>query len=141
MKEFQAVFQMSKTIIFEVRYYTLDNNSRPYFTTSAAQFYRNKKDYSRCGQAQPELLKGYRTARQFFEKWDVYHLHDLTPEQYNEMRHDLETLKEKYNFIFEELDESRRPYSPRFSFNRLAKWTKQEPKKDGKLPTSEEVTK
>lgn len=129
MKEFQAVFQMSKTVIFEVRYYTLSTNTRPDFTTSAAQFCRNKKDFSRCGQAQPELLKGYRTARRFFEKWDAYHLHDLTPEQYDEMRHDLETLKEQYNFIFEELDESRRPYSPRFSFYRLADWTKQEPKR------------
>ena len=128
MKEFQAVFQMSKTIIFEVRYYTLDTNSHPYFATSAAQFCRNKQDFSRCGQAQPELLKDYRTARKFFEKWDACHLHDLTPEQYNEMRDDLKALENQYNYILEELDESRRPYSPRFSFYRLANWTKQNPK-------------
>lgn len=129
MKEFQAVFQMSKTIIFEVSYYTLSTNPAPYFSTSAAEFCRNKKDFTRCGQAQPELLKGYRTARRFFEKWDGCHLHDLTPAQYDEMRQDLEALKEKYNFIFEELDETRRPYSPHFSFYRLAEWTKQTPKK------------
>lgn len=129
MKEFQAVFQMSKTIIFEVSYYTLGTNDHPYFTTSAAQFCRNKQDYARCGQAQPELLKGYGAAMRFFEKWDAYHLHDLTPEQYDEMRNDLEALKERYNYIFEELDESKRPYSPHFSFYRLAEWTKQNPKK------------
>ena len=35
MKEFQAVFQLSKTIIFEVRYYTLSTNKTPHFS-----FYR-----------------------------------------------------------------------------------------------------
>lgn len=129
MKEFQAVFQLTKTIIFEVKYYTLSNNTKPYFTTSAAQFCRNKQDYSRCGQAQNELLKGFRVAMRFFRKWDVLHLHDLTPAQYDEMRQDLEELKAKYNYIFEELDESRKPYSPNFDFYRLAEWTKQDPQK------------
>ena len=59
MKEFQAVFQLSKTIIFEVRYYTLSTNSRPYFSTTAARFCRNKRDYSQCGQAQDTLTRGF----------------------------------------------------------------------------------
>ena len=128
MKEFIAVFQMSKTIIFEVNYYTLSNNTYPHFTTQAAQFNRNKQDYSRCGQAQPALLKNFSVARRFFEKWDCFHLRDLTSEQYDDMMKDLEVLKKQYNFIFEELDESRRPYSPHFSFYRLAEWSKQTPK-------------
>lgn len=110
MKEFQAVFQLSKTIIFEVNFYTLSTNQTPHFSTSAAQFARNKKDFTRCGQAQMELTKGFLTARRFFLKWDKHHLHNLTPAQ-------------------EELDESRRPYSPHFSFYRLAEWTKQDPRK------------
>ena len=129
MKEFQAVFQLSKTIIFEVYYYTLSTNSHAHFATSAAQFTRNKLDFTQCGQAQDTLLKGYYTAMRFYKKWDTCHLHDLTPEQYAEMLHDLESLKEKYNYLFEELDERRRPYSPHFSFYRLAEWSKQTPKK------------
>ena len=129
MKEFQAVFQLSKTIIFEVNFYTLSTNQTPHFSTSAAQFARNKKDFTRCGQSQMELTKGFLTARRFFLKWDKHHLHNLTPAQYEELQADLQTLKERYNFIYEELDESRRPYSPHFSFYRLAEWTKQDPRK------------
>ena len=128
MKEFQAVFQMSKTIIFEVRYYTLANNTNAHFTTSAAKFCNSKRDFSQCGQAQPELLKKYATAREFFEKWDHLHLHKMSEEEYAEMIEDIEKLKARYNFIFEELEESRKPYSPGFSFYRLADWSKQEPK-------------
>lgn len=129
MKEFQAVFQLSKTIIFEVRYYTLSTNKSPYFTTSASQFCRNKQDYSRCGQAQESLLPPYPVAMRFFKKWDSYHLKDITPVQYEELIADLESLKSQYNFIFEELDETERPYHPRFGFYRLAEWSKQKPKK------------
>lgn len=129
MKEFQAVFQLSKTIIFEVRYYTLSTNSRPYFSTTAARFCRNKRDYSQCGQAQETLTKGFLTCRRFWQKWDKLHLSDLTPAQYDELQKDLEALKAAYNFIYEELDETKKPYSPKFGFYRLAEWTKQAPKK------------
>lgn len=129
MREFQAVFQLSKTIIFEVKYYTLDTNKKPYFATSAAQFARNKQDFTMCGQAQNELTKSFFPARSFFQKWDKYHLKDLTPAQYEELQTDLQTLKNRYNYIYEELDESKKPYSPRFSFYRLAEWTKQDPRK------------
>lgn len=128
MKEFISVFQMSKTIIFEVEYYTLSTNKTPYFATSAAQFCRNKRDYTQCGQAQKSLLRSYPTAMRFFEKWDTFYLKDLTPAQYEEMQTDLEELKSRYNFIYEELDETKRPYSPHFGFNRLAEWSKQTPK-------------
>lgn len=127
-KEFQAVFQLSKTEIFEVSYYTLSTNKNPYFTTHAARFCRNKRDFSTCGQAQNDVCKKHRAAMRFYEKWDACHLKDLTEEQYAEMRKDMETLAEKYNAIIEELDESKRPYSPHFSFYRLAEWTKQTPK-------------
>ena len=83
-----------------------------------------------CGQAQENICKGHRAAYNFYRKWDKKHLQDLTSEEYSDMRSDLEKLKEKYNFIFEELDESTRPYSPHFSFYRLAEWTKQTPKKE-----------
>lgn len=56
MKEFMYCFQISKLIVFEVEYYTLGGNKTPYFSTSAAEFIRSKRDYNRCGQAQRELL-------------------------------------------------------------------------------------
>lgn len=129
MKEFVSAFQISKTIVFEVEYYTLSSNGSPGFTTSAAQFCRSKKDYTRCGQAQEALLNPGTAARAFFDKWDRLHLHDLTPEEYAEMRNDMEKLKENYNFIIRELDESRRPYDPSFRFRTLAEFTKQKPKR------------
>lgn len=128
MKEFIAVFQLSKTIIFEVQYYTLSNNTHPYFTTSAAQFCKNKRDFSRGGQAQEELTKGFTTARNFWKKWDHLHLHDLTPAQHNELLSDMEKLKNQYNHLYKELDEKQKPYPPRFSFWMLAEWSKQKPK-------------
>lgn len=79
MKEFMYCFQISKLIVFEVEYYTLGGNKAPYFSTSAAEFIRSKRDYNRCGQAQRELLPKHSPARRFFEKWDYCHLHDLTP--------------------------------------------------------------
>lgn len=129
MKEFQAVFQMSKTIIFEVKYYTLSTNTTPYFVTSAARFCRNKQDFSQCGQAQESLLRSYPAAMRFFKKWDSCHLQNITSFQYEEMRADIEELKKQYNYLYEELDESKKPYYPSFGFYRLAEWSKQEPKK------------
>lgn len=128
MKEFIAVFQLSKTIIFEVKYYTLSTNKSPYFTTSAAEFCRNKKDFRQCGQAQKELTKYFLTARRFWKKWDKHHLQDLTPDLYNDLQADLQKLKDTYNYIYKELDETKKPYSPNFGFYHLAEWTKQKPK-------------
>lgn len=74
-------------------------------------------------------MKDYLWAKRFFKKWDRFHLQDLTAEQYTEMRLDLEELKTHYNFIYNEMDETKKPYNPHFSFDRLAEWTKQKPKK------------
>lgn len=129
MKEFISVFQLSKTIIFEVNYYTLSTNTHAYFTTSVAQFCKNKRDFNCAGQAQKELTTNFFYARRFWRKWDKFHLKDLTPEQYDELQNDLNELKQHYNYMYTELDESNKPYSPHFSFYRLAEWSKQPPKK------------
>lgn len=129
MKEFLYCFQISKTIIFEVNYYTLSTNSNAHFTTSAAEFVRNKKDFRQCGQAQADLLPLASIARRFWQKWDQHHLHDLTPAQYAELLEDLEALKTRYNYIVKELDETQKPYNPRIPFWQLVEFSKQEPKK------------
>lgn len=128
MKEFLYCFQINKTIIFEVNYYTLSTNGNALFTTSAAEFVRNKKDFRRCGQAQADLLPLASIARRFWQKWDEYHLHDLTPAQYAELLEDLEILKRRYNHIVKELDETQKPYNPRIPFWQLVEFSKQEPK-------------
>lgn len=138
-KEFISVFQMSKTIYFEVNYYTLNNNSCPHFATRANQFARNKRDLVRGGQAQRYLLPGFPAAMAFFQKWDSLHLHDLTDEKYAEMMQDLEILKERYHYLFLQLDESKRPYNLHFGFEELAEWSKQTPKPDGRAPVSSEL--
>lgn len=99
MKEFMYVFQISKLITFEVEFYTLGTNSAPYFSTSANEFCRSKRDYTRGGQAQRDLLPKFSPARRFFEKWDHCHLHDLTPAEYEEVTADIENLKARYNYI------------------------------------------
>ena len=100
--EFHYAFEITRTIIFEVSYYTLGNNKTPYFTTSASQFNRPKSDWITCGQAQDELLPKGSKARIFYKKWDEKHLKNLTEAEYKELRSDLEVLKEKYNYIVKE---------------------------------------
>lgn len=128
-KEFLAVFQITKMIIFEVSYYTLNLNKKPYFTTSANEFIRSKRDYSRGGQAQASLLPKGSAARRFWEKWDDCHLKDLTDEQYSELLNDLKELKTKYNYIFKDLSKYDKPYSPRIDFSSVVELSKQKPKK------------
>ena len=118
-KEFIAAFRINKMIIFEVDFYTLSTNKSAHFSTSANQFIRSKRDWAQGGQAQESLLPKNSIAYKFYKKWDCLHLHDLTPEQYDEMVQDLEELKKEYKHIYKELDETKKPYSPRISFNKL----------------------
>lgn len=115
-KEFKLSFQLSKKEIFEVSYYTCGNNSRPYFTTSGGIFNQPKSDWNQCGQCQEEF-KHHTAAYNFYKKWDIMHLQDLTNEQYNEIVADIEILKQKYNWI----------NSQRFSD--IREFSKQMPKK------------
>lgn len=127
-KEFKAVFQLSKLTLFEVRYYTLGQNEKPHFATSAETFMKNKREFNRCGQCQKDVLHG--EAYKFWLKWDKHHLKDLDENTYHEMVADMEKLKEKYNYIYKEYDESKKPYSDYyFNFDCLVDFSKQTPKK------------
>ena len=129
MKEFNACFQMSKMILFEVSYYTCGNNQNPHFATSAYEFVRNKRDFCIAGQAQETLLKGFPEAYSFYKKWDVFHLKQLTQEQYNEMRKDFCTLEQKYNNLFLEMEDGIQLKPDHFNFYQLVEFSKQTPKK------------
>lgn len=98
-EEFQYTFQITNFINFNVDFYTLSSNSHPDFSTSADLFYKNKTDYERCGQCQDEVLPKNSLAMEFYQKFDKYHLTNLTTEQYNEIVKEIEKLKERYNFI------------------------------------------
>ena len=126
--EFHAVFQLSKTQLFSVDYYTCGSNEHPYFATQADEFMRNKKDYRMGGQAQACVTRGHLTARNFWKKWDVCHLKDLTDEQYTEMREDLKKLMAMYNYLIDEQAEDKQTIHD-FGFYTLAQWSKQNPKK------------
>lgn len=130
-KEFMYCFQISKLIVFEVQYYTLSTNTTPYFATSANEFIRSKRDYSRCGQAQAALLPKGSPARRFYEKWDHLHLKDLTPAQYEELTTDIEELKARYNYIEDVRDcfgRSAGCYKTRIPFYEIVELSKQTPK-------------
>ncbi len=129
MKEFISCFQMSKTILFAVSYYTLGRNQNPYFVTSAYEFIRSKRDFCRVGQCQEDLLKRFQTAYKFYKKWDVLHLKQLTQEQYNEMRKDLCILEQKYNNLLIEMEDGIKFDLARFSFYQFVELSKQTPKK------------
>lgn len=104
MKEFLYCFQISKLIVFFVEYITLGSNKNPYFSTSAGVFSKGPKtDYHSCGQCQKRLPDNS-TAYKFYKKWDRFHLKKLTDEQFEELRVDLKTLENEYNFICEEKD-------------------------------------
>ena len=130
-KEFISVFQLSKTIIFEVNYYTLGNNANPYFSTCACQFNRPKSDYNMCGQCQDELTKHSLTARNFWKKWDIKHCEDLTEAEYAEMRHDLEKLESMYNFMI--LESEGKIERSSFPFSQIREFSKQTPKTQIKI--------
>lgn len=96
-QEFSYAFQLTRMIIFRVEYHTIGSNDHPYFSTSACEFNQPKTDWTRGGQAQPELCTGL--AKSFYEKWDYLHIRDLTDEQYREIIDDIEELKGKYNYV------------------------------------------
>ena len=96
-KEFIYTFQLSKLIIFTVRYTTVGSNKNPYFATTASEFIKSKRDFSRCGQCQNDVLSAI--ALEFYTKYANLHLKDLTLNEYNKIIIDLEKLKQKYNFI------------------------------------------
>lgn len=92
-------FQITKNIIFEVSYKTLRDNRAPYFSTVAGKFNKSKTDWVQCGQSQKDLLPVNSAARDFWQKWDTEHLHELSKEKYTELLTDIDKLKEKYNYI------------------------------------------
>ena len=100
MYEFNYAFQLTKKIIFEVRYQTVGGNEYPYFATTAVEFNQPKTDYNRCGQCQSDLCTG--VALNFYEKWNYLHCKKIENEaQFNELIEDIEDLKNKYNYIEE----------------------------------------
>lgn len=105
-KEFISVFQITKMFVFKVNYYTLSSNENPHFTTSGGHFIRSKRDYDSCGQCQDMLPKGS-LARRFFSKWDSKHLTQLTDSELEDLKKDVEELKNKYNHIIIEKDSFR----------------------------------
>lgn len=129
MKEFNVCFQMSKMILFRVSYYTLGDNQNPYFVTSAYEFIRSKRGFRIGGQAQKALLRGFPKAYNFYKKWDVFHLKQLTQEQYDEMRRDLCVLEQKYNNLILEMEDGIKLKPDHFSFYQLVELSKQTPKK------------
>ena len=109
-------FQINKTTIFEVRYSKIGGNQTADFATSAEVFNQPKNDFKRCGQCQTDVLPKHSKARNFWEKWDEKHLHDLTENEYLDLLKDIEELKTKYNFI-----EIREPQTHYICFNNLKK--------------------
>lgn len=128
-KEFMYAFCISRTIVFEVNYYTLGGNEHPYFSTSASKFNRPKTDWKRCGQAQADLLPKFSTAMKFWKKWDKHHCKDLTDDEYTELIKDIDELKTKYPYHIEDnLDVSRQPYNPYIGFWRIKNMSMTVPK-------------
>lgn len=123
-KEFLAVFQITKLIVFEVEYCTLGSNKTPRFATSTNKFIKSKRDYSCCGQAQDILLLKTSVAYRFWEKWNAKHLQDLTQAEYDEMWNDLQHLKATYNGIFMDLSTIQKPYFPRVPFSSIVELSK-----------------
>ena len=104
---FSMVFQITKSIMFEVNYHKIDSNTPPYFSTSAMVFNRPKTDYKLCGQCQASVLPTASVAKMFYKKWNKYHCKDIMDsETYKELISDLDELKEKYNYVerFDNID-------------------------------------
>lgn len=96
--EFVINFRDSKRIFFSIQYGMHGHlNQNPYFSTSAGKLNRNRNDYESCGQAQSILTN--QNLKEFFEKWNNYHLKTLTFENYNELMQDIKNLKDTIPYI------------------------------------------
>lgn len=116
-KEFEYAFRISRMVIFEVGYSTYSTNSKPYFSTSAGKFVRNKRDWATCGQCQHRVLTG--KAHRFWKKWDHKHLKDLTDDEYIELLSDIEELKDTYQYLMIDGSFFEKPYKLSFRFDEL----------------------
>ena len=67
---------------FVIEYYRLSTNRCPHFSTT----------YD--GSQRQEYMHGYHPASAFYKKWDNFHLHELTLEEYQELLEDIKELKE-----------------------------------------------
>ena len=67
---------------FVIEYYRLSTNRCPHFSTT----------YD--GSQRQEYMYGYHPASAFYHKWDNFHLHELTLEEYQELLEDIKELKE-----------------------------------------------
>ncbi len=107
--EFHVAFQITRTIIFNVSYYTLGGNREPYFATSAMRYVRSKRSVCEAGQCQDRLLTG--KAKAFWRKWDEHHLGQLTQDQIAELLADMDALTDKYNHVAKFADTFRGTHS------------------------------
>lgn len=115
------IFQLSRMVMFNVSYRRLAGNKQPYFATSAQVFCRNKRDITRGGQCQADVLKDFPAAYEFWKKWDKKHLHRLDYKTYQELLDDIKFLKEEYNWDYINSDS--------FPFSRKVELSKQKPKR------------
>lgn len=76
-----------------------EGTQNPYFATSAAVLNYVRSDYNECGQCQERVLKGKTKAKNFYDKWDSKHCKSLTVAEMEELKIDIEVLKEKYEYI------------------------------------------
>ena len=67
---------------FVIEYTRLSINRCPHFSTT----------YD--GSQRQEYMHGYHPASAFYKKWDNFHLHELTLEEYQELLEDIKELKE-----------------------------------------------
>lgn len=97
---FAVSFRISKKKFLTVAFgNTKAYNQQPYFASSASTFNRNRTDFESCGQVQESLLSKDSVSYKFFEKWDLKHTANLNLNELEELKIDLEILKEKYPHI------------------------------------------
>jgi len=121
---FHVVFQVTKSIVFEVSYYRLGRNERADFTTEAMEFNKPKTDYCCCGQCQDHLLPKQSAAMWFYKKWDRLHLHDLSDEEYEAIKIDLLRLEAIYNSIRKSCDSTEKEELRDFRFREIKELSK-----------------
>lgn len=87
---------------------------------------RPKNGNKRYGQCQKNVLENRTPARAFYDKWECKHLSTLNEQENKELIHDINVLTIYYNYIEQQLDISRRPYNPSFSFGQIVELSRLE---------------
>lgn len=108
-ESFNYIFQISKSIVLQVGYYGVPYWPDKNYTSTIYRFTRGEI----TGLWAPDVLEWFYTAHCFYDKWYFWQAKDLPEGKYEEIKKDIEELKERYNYLEMLNNDDDKPFSKR----------------------------